>query len=81
MHAHGDTYNGQWDADTMHGKGIMYYKDGSVYDGDWEHGKVRHLFAYRSKKLKQVTYLSTRTPAGSKSSRYRWRMMASAVLV
>jgi hypothetical protein len=40
MQAHGDTYNGQWEADTMHGKGVMYYKDGSVYNGDWKDGKV-----------------------------------------
>ena len=31
--------------------------------------------------LKQATFLSIRTAAGSKLSRYRWRMMASAVLV
>jgi hypothetical protein len=43
MYAHGDTYNGQWEADTMHGKGVMYYKDGSVYEGEWEKGKVSCL--------------------------------------
>ena len=31
--------------------------------------------------LKQATFLSTRTAAGSKLRRYRWRMLASAVLV
>ena len=31
--------------------------------------------------LKQATFLSTRTSAGSKSRRYRWRIVASAVLV
>ena len=34
-----------------------------------------------NKELKQATFLSTRTVAGSKLRRYRWRMMASAVLV
>ena len=34
-----------------------------------------------NRELKQATFLSTRTPAGSKSNRYRWRMMMSAVLV
>ena len=34
-----------------------------------------------NRELKQVTFLSTRTSAGSKSRRYRWRMMASAVLI
>ena len=29
-----------------------------------------------NRELKQATYLSTRTPTRSKSSRYRWRMMA-----
>ena len=33
------------------------------------------------RELKQATFLSTRTAAGSKLRRYRWRMMASAVLV
>ena len=34
-----------------------------------------------TRELKQATFLSTRTSAGSKSRRYRWQMMASAVLV
>ena len=34
-----------------------------------------------NRELKQATFLSTRTAAGSKLRRYRWRMMASAVLV
>ena len=34
-----------------------------------------------NRELKQVTFLSTRTPTGRKSRRYRWRRMASAVLV
>ena len=34
-----------------------------------------------NRELKQATFLSTRTGAGSKLRRYRWRMMASAVLV
>ena len=53
MFAHGDTYNGQWQDDVMHGKGIMYYKDGSVYEGAWERGEVGsscmhygHMFIY-----------------------------------
>ena len=33
-----------------------------------------------NRELKPATILLTRTPARSKSSRYRWRMMASAVL-
>ena len=33
------------------------------------------------RELKQATSLSTRAAAGSKLRRYRWRMMASAVLV
>ena len=34
-----------------------------------------------NRELKQATFLSTRTSTGSKPRRYRWRMMASAVLV
>lgn len=41
MYAHGGTYNGQWQGDTIHGKGVMYYKDGSVYEGEWKQGQVR----------------------------------------
>ena len=33
------------------------------------------------RELKQATFLSTRTAAGSKLRHYRWLMMASAVLV
>ena len=32
-------------------------------------------------RLKQATFLPTRTPTGSKSRCYRWRMIVSAVLV
>ena len=34
-----------------------------------------------NRELKQATFLSTRTAAGSKLRRYRWRVMASAALV
>ena len=33
------------------------------------------------RELKQAMFLSTRTSTGSKSRRYRWRMMVSTVLV
>ena len=33
------------------------------------------------RELKQATFLSTRTSTGSKPRRYRWQVMASAVLV
>ena len=43
---------------------------------------ARHASVMRSnRELKQATFLSTRSSAGSKPHRYRWRMMASAVLV
>ena len=48
------------------------------------YGKFSRLRAGRIiyiRELKQATFLSTRTPTGSKSRRYRWRMMVSAVLV
>ena len=34
-----------------------------------------------NREFKQATFLSARTVAGSELRRYRWRMMASAVLV
>ena len=34
-----------------------------------------------NRELKLLTHLSKRTPTGSKTSRYRWRMMASAVVL
>ena len=43
--------------------------------------QILFLFGHVSRELKQATFLSTRTAAGSKLCRYRWRMMASAVLV
>ena len=41
----------------------------------------RNLSYVNIRELKQATFLSTRTPTGSKSRRYRWRMVVSAVLV
>ena len=41
----------------------------------------QRLSLFNFRELKQATFLSTRTAAGSKLRRYRWRMMASAVLV
>ena len=38
-------------------------------------------FAVFIRELKQATFLRTRTPTGSESSRYWWRVMATAVLV
>ena len=31
-------YIGEWWKDIPHGRGIMYYADGSVYDGTWSNG-------------------------------------------
>ena len=53
MYAHGDTYNGQWQSDTMQGKGTMYYKDGSVYEGEWENGLVCDILSLPSPRLAQ----------------------------
>ena len=43
MDANGDKYVGEWRNDKMNGLGIMYYTNGTVYDGMWEdnmkHGK------------------------------------------
>ena len=34
----GDTYEGAWKDDNMHGKGVYSYSDGSVYEGDFQNG-------------------------------------------
>ena len=44
-------------------------------------GQDCRLCGLLNRELKQATFLSIRTAAGSKLRRYRWRMMASAVLV
>ena len=33
-------YEGSWDRDLKHGKGIMKYRNGDKYDGFWEFNKV-----------------------------------------
>lgn len=32
-------YRGFWEKDVMHGKGTRVYASGSIYEGDWQHGK------------------------------------------
>ena len=32
-------YDGMWFQDYQHGKGIMYYHNGDVYEGDWVNDK------------------------------------------
>ncbi len=35
-HAMSDNkYSGQFHMGEMHGQGVMNYKDGSIYEGDW----------------------------------------------
>ena len=43
--------------------------------------EINHGSVCLIRELKQAPFLSTRTAAGSKLRRYRWRMMASAVLL
>lgn len=35
----GETYEGNWKADTAHGKGTLTYAGGDKYVGSWEEGK------------------------------------------
>lgn len=35
----GDSYEGEWFRDKMHGKGLLIHNDGSSYEGLWEHGQ------------------------------------------
>ena len=33
-------YDGSWDHDLKHGKGLMKYKNGDKYEGFWENNRV-----------------------------------------
>ena len=46
-----------------------------------ENNRLKTEIFRLNRELKQATFLSTRTTTGSKPRRYRWRMIASAVLV
>ena len=37
----GDVYEGQFDHNLRSGKGIMQYRTGGEYVGDWQAGQVR----------------------------------------
>ena len=45
------------------------------------HGRTRLSRSSENGELKQVTFLSTWMPAGSKLNHYRWRLMMLVVLV
>eukprot|EP00993_Chasmostoma_nieuportense_P000377 NODE_1348_length_1543_cov_44.587571_g1275_i0.p1 GENE.NODE_1348_length_1543_cov_44.587571_g1275_i0~~NODE_1348_length_1543_cov_44.587571_g1275_i0.p1 ORF type:complete len:491 (-),score=107.37 NODE_1348_length_1543_cov_44.587571_g1275_i0:70-1434(-) len=34
------TYNGQWDQNVKHGKGVFTMGDGTTYEGDFHHGEI-----------------------------------------
>ena len=36
-------YDGSWDRDLKHGKGMMKYKNGDKYDGFWENNRVSDM--------------------------------------
>jgi hypothetical protein len=35
-----ESYEGQWQDNQMHGKGIYRYADGSVFEGEWRENAV-----------------------------------------
>lgn len=43
-----EKYEGEWVDGKMHGRGIYYYSDGTVYDGTWAEGKMhgKGVFVY-----------------------------------
>ena len=48
--SNGDTYEGEWQNGTMHGKGTYYYaKSGNSYTGEWQNNKKHGYgtFTYR----------------------------------
>lgn len=37
MYANGGSYDGYWKQNKMHGKGILFFRDGATaYDGNYE---------------------------------------------
>ena len=50
----GDKYIGYWKNDTFYGKGIFYYKNSEIYEGDWADNKkkVKEYFI-----LKMMIYI------------------------
>ena len=43
-YADGRCYNGQWKHDHINGFGVMEFKDGSKYDGNWVSMQVMFVF-------------------------------------
>ena len=44
---YGAFYRGQWQDDLKHGAGVMENKDGTSYDGEWEHNQASlFIFLY-----------------------------------
>ena len=39
-------YTGQWYNDTINGKGVMEYKNGDRFDGEWNCGQVFCCYNY-----------------------------------
>ena len=37
----GDRYEGFWENDSMHGKGIYYWKTGGRYEGEFQYGQIQ----------------------------------------
>ena len=37
-------YDGSWDRDLKHGRGMMKYKNGNTYEGFWEYNQVRSTY-------------------------------------
>jgi hypothetical protein len=33
-------YEGDWDSDTKHGKGLRKYGDGGIYTGEWKYDQM-----------------------------------------
>ena len=40
FYSYGGCYRGQWQDDLKHGTGLMEFRDGRSYDGEWDNGKV-----------------------------------------
>jgi hypothetical protein len=38
-------YEGDWDSDTKHGKGLRLYGDGGIYTGEWKYDQMSAMLS------------------------------------
>lgn len=56
----GNTYSGEFHQGELHGQGVMKYKDGSVYEGEWAFNKrsgIKTIYLCHNYYLKNKSFL------------------------